>query len=86
MAWGVFKKIKDGLYKAGKSIKNVAGKVWNTGKNVINKVSGLVPIASTALNSVVPGSGSVLQTSYNAANKFMNSSTGNGISSWLNGS
>jgi hypothetical protein len=85
MAWGVFKKIKDGLYKAGKSIKNVAGKVWNAGKSVINKVGGLVPIASTALNSVAPGLGTAVQTGYNAADKFMNSSTGSGISGWLNG-
>jgi hypothetical protein len=90
MAWGVFKKIKDGLYKAGKKVwdttKKVAAKTWDVGKKVINKVGGLVPLASTALNSVAPGLGTAVQTGYTTANNFVNSSTGNAIGKWLDNS
>jgi hypothetical protein len=86
MAWGVFKKIKDGLYKAGKTMKDVAGKVWNSGKKVINKVGGLVPLAATAVNAFAPGLGTALQTGYNAANNFVNGTSGNAIGSWLGNS
>ena len=34
MAWGIFKKIKDGLIKFAKKAKEVGKKVWDTTKNV----------------------------------------------------
>jgi hypothetical protein len=83
MAWGVFKKIKDGLYKAGKAVANVAGKVWNGAKQVLPKIGGIVGVAAPALNQLAPGAGTALQTGYSAANNFMNSSAATGINNWM---
>jgi hypothetical protein len=83
MAWGVFKKIKDGLYKAGKTVANVAGKVWNGAKQVLPKIGGIVGVAAPALNSYMPGAGTALQSAYNTANSVVNGTASGGISSWM---
>jgi hypothetical protein len=49
-------------------------KVLDTYKKVINKVFGLVPLDVDALNSFAPVADTALQTGYNAANIFVNSS------------
>lgn len=49
MAWGIFKKIKDGLIKFGKKVKDVGKKVWDTTKKVGNFLNKNIiqPLAPT---------------------------------------
>ena len=49
MAWGIFKKIKDGLIKFAKKVKDVGKKVWDTTKKVGNFLNKNIiqPLAPT---------------------------------------
>ena len=49
MAWGIFKKIKDGLIKFAKKAKDVGKKVWDTTKKVGNFLNTNIiqPLAPT---------------------------------------
>ena len=47
MAWGLFRKIKDGIKKGVNKIKDIAGKVFNVAKKV-------VPEATKIANAVAP--------------------------------
>ena len=49
MAWGIFKKIKDGLIKFAKKVRDVGKKVWDTTKKVGNFLNKNIiqPLAPT---------------------------------------
>jgi phage-related protein len=71
MAWGIFKKIKSGLYKAGKTIGNFI-------KKAAPVISAAMPFAAKAINSVKPGVGTAIQTGWNIANNTLNGTSGGG--------
>jgi hypothetical protein len=73
MAWGIFKKIKSGLQKAGKYIKSGLQKVAPIAKKVLNFGAKAMPFVAGAANAIVPGVGTAIQTGWNTANSTLNS-------------
>jgi hypothetical protein len=71
MAWGIFKKIKSGLQKAGKYIKSGLQKVAPIAKKALNFGTKAMPFIAGAANAIVPGSGTALSTGWNAVNGTM---------------
>ena len=69
MAWGIFKKIKDGFKKVIGGIKK--GAQW-LGKNVLKPIVNAV---APVIDQIKPGVGTALQTGVNA---LTNLTTGNG--------
>ena len=68
MAWGIFKKIKQGLKKAWNFAKD---KVIKPVVGVANKVS---PIISAGLNAVIPGAGTITQGIIGGLDRMVNKS------------
>lgn len=66
MAWGIFNKIKKGLKKAGKFIKD------KIVKPVVDVAKKAAPVVAPALNTILPGSGTVFNGVVNNADKVMN--------------
>jgi electron transfer flavoprotein alpha/beta subunit len=83
MAWGVFKKIKAGIQKAGNYLKTGLRKGLDVAKKVVNAGSKLLPAATLAANAIKPGSGKLIETGWNMVNNTVNGTVGNSISSWL---
>jgi phage-related protein len=73
MAWGIFKKIKSGLYKAGKAVANFV-------KKAAPIVSTVMPFAAKAIDKVKPGVGTAISTGWNTVNSTINGSS----NSWGN--
>ena len=65
-AWGFFNKIKKGLKKAFKFAKD------KIAKPVIDVAKKAAPIISPALNSVIPGGGTIFNGVVNGADRVMN--------------
>jgi hypothetical protein len=80
MAWGVFKKIKSGIQKAGNYLKQGLKQIPTIAKKALNFGTKAMPFIATAANAIVPGSGSVINSGWNSVNNTLNST---GIRSWI---
>jgi hypothetical protein len=72
MAWGIFKKIKQGLKKA-----------WNFAKDkiikpVVNVATKVSPFIGGALNTIVPGAGTIATGVIGGLDKLVNKSDAGG--------
>ena len=66
MAWGFFNKIKKGLKKAGKWIKD------KVVKPVVNTAKTILPVAAPIIDTYIPGASSIANTVVNTADDIMN--------------
>ena len=71
MAFGIFKKLKDGFKKLGRGVKRIAGKLINTGKKALKVGNDYVvkplktPIKAVA-NAIIPGAGHFIDAASDA--------------------